>query len=589
MFSYGEDNFIDFTKYRLTQLVGKNGDGKTSILHILEELICNKNSKGYKKAGILNRNIKANWYSGEVTFDIDGTTYTLSVKRTGATQKVVLLCDGKDISQHTATATYDLIEKLLGIEFKPLSQLIGQNSKSSLQFLTSTDTNRKKFLIDLLDYEIYVKEHEKSKAAHKLHSDELKTLEAEYKHLNEWVKEKSTIPLTKMNILEVPSPPTELESRVKAIQAEVASIDSTIKNIRKNNQYIELRNSISVEILTEVTEYVNTSKWLADIAVHNSEIKAADAKITKISCLNDKCPTCLQDIDKSFTKSLMDGYLVDKKSSEEAIKKLKELVSSAEIKNSRHQIVKKQIDDFEKYSGLIDHSLPTTEPDRKALNDEAVRLTVEMLNVQTAINDAKIHNDKAMAHNARVDLIVSQKDEMVRKLAEVKTRLDAKAELVGELDILRKGFSTNGLVAYKIENSVKDLEDLTNRYLEELSGGRFQLFFIINNDKLNVVIKDDGTDVDIEALSTGELSRVTTATLLAIRSLMATLSKSQINLLFLDETLDVLDEEGKEKLIDILLKEDKLNTFLISHGYRHPLLQTVSVSKKNKISKLYAD
>ncbi len=178
---------------------------------------------------------------------------------------------------------------------------------------------------------------------------------------------------------------------------------------------------------------------------------------------------------------------------------------------------------------------------------------------------------------------------MVSKLELVKSKLATQQELVSELDILKKAFSTNGLVAYKIENNIKELEQLTNEYLEELSDGRFQMFFIINNDKLNVVIKDDGVDVEIESLSTGELSRVTTATLLAIRKLMATLSKSQINLLFLDETLDVLDDEGKEKLIDILVKETNLNTFLISHGYRHPLLQTVSVVKSKKISRLHDD
>lgn len=589
MFSYGEDNFVDFTKYRLTQLVGKNGHGKTSVLHILEEILCNKNSKGYKKASILNRNVKANWFSGEVTFDKDSVSYSVSTKRTGATQKVVLLCDGKDISQHTATATYDLIESILGIEFKSLSQLIGQNSKSSLQFLTSTDTNRKKFLIDLLDYAFYTEEYEKAKAAHKKHSDELKILEVEYKHLSEWIKEKSSISLEKMSIVDVPNRPIELENNIKELREQIAVIDLTIKNIRKNNQYIELRNSISIDVLTEATEFIDTSKWLADIAVHNSEFRTAEGKISKISCLNDKCPTCLQNIDKAFTKALLDGYLSDKANSNYAISKLKELVSAADIKNARYKVVKKLIEDFEKYSSLIDNTIPTEEPNKKYLENKLESSKIELFDIQNTINAAKVHNDKAIAHNAGIFVIASQKDEMVKKLSEVKAKLDVKIELVNELEIIKKGFSTNGLVAYKIENNVKDLEELTNKYLEELSDGRFQLFFIITNDKLNVVIKDDGIDVEIEALSTGELSRVTTATLLAIRKLMATLSKSQINLLFLDETLDVLDDEGKEKLVDILVNEDNLNTFLISHGYRHPLLQTVSVVKKNKISKLYAN
>jgi DNA repair exonuclease SbcCD ATPase subunit len=130
------------------------------------------------------------------------------------------------------------------------------------------------------------------------------------------------------------------------------------------------------------------------------------------------------------------------------------------------------------------------------------------------------------------------------------------------------------------------LEDLVNQYLSELSDGRFGLEFVITNDKLNVVISDEGRDIDILALSSGELARVNTSTLLAIRKLMSTLSKSKINVLFLDEVIGVLDDEGREKLIEVLLKEHDLNTFLVSHGWSHPLLTKISVVKQDKTSRL---
>ena len=48
-FSYGKDNKIDFVAAPLTQLVGRNGHGKSSIALILEEVLFNKNSKGIKR------------------------------------------------------------------------------------------------------------------------------------------------------------------------------------------------------------------------------------------------------------------------------------------------------------------------------------------------------------------------------------------------------------------------------------------------------------------------------------------------------------------------------------------------------------
>ena len=158
-------------------------------------------------------------------------------------------------------------------------------------------------------------------------------------------------------------------------------------------------------------------------------------------------------------------------------------------------------------------------------------------------------------------------------------------EKATHLEILKKAFSTNGLLAYKIENLVKDLEEITNDYLAELSAGRFSLEFVVTNDKLNVEITDNAKVVDILALSSGELARVNTATLLAIRKLMSSISSSRINTLFLDEIISVLDEEGKEKLVEILLGEE-LNTYLVSHGWTHPLLSKIEVIKEDNISRL---
>jgi DNA repair exonuclease SbcCD ATPase subunit len=162
-------------------------------------------------------------------------------------------------------------------------------------------------------------------------------------------------------------------------------------------------------------------------------------------------------------------------------------------------------------------------------------------------------------------------------------------ERLSIISVLTKTFSTTGLVAYKIECLVKDLEQLTNEYLVDLSDGRFQISFKISTgDKLNVVITDNGHDIEINALSNGELARVNAATLLAIRKLMQGISSNRINLLILDETVEALDVEGKEKLVEVLLKEEYLNTFLVSHGFQHPLLEKVFVVKTNNVSKVEA-
>ncbi len=53
-FSYGADNELDLSSNTVTQVLGTNGMGKSSIPLIIEEALYNKNSKGIKKADIPN-------------------------------------------------------------------------------------------------------------------------------------------------------------------------------------------------------------------------------------------------------------------------------------------------------------------------------------------------------------------------------------------------------------------------------------------------------------------------------------------------------------------------------------------------------
>jgi len=65
---------------------------------------------------------------------------------------------------------------------------------------------------------------------------------------------------------------------------------------------------------------------------------------------------------------------------------------------------------------------------------------------------------------------------------------------------------------------------------------------------------------------------------------MSSISKSRLNILFLDEVTNVLDEPGREKLVEVLLAEENLNTYIVSHGWTHPLLEKIEIVRKNNIS-----
>jgi DNA repair exonuclease SbcCD ATPase subunit len=318
---------------------------------------------------------------------------------------------------------------------------------------------------------------------------------------------------------------------------------------------------------------------------YSSKLSEAKAHLDKISELGGLCPTCEQEIDWNKMEEINATYLNTKVGAESNIRYLNEQITKAQENNKRVIIRDNQQREYESCIRDWDSSLPSLILDGDDISSQIDELSSRISNVRKDIEDVSASNLVAERHNTRLSIINEQTEGFENELEEIVAALGKVEEKATHLEILKKAFSTNGLLAYKIENLVKDLEEITNDYLAELSAGRFSLEFVVTNDKLNVEITDNAKVVDILALSSGELARVNTATLLAIRKLMSSISSSRINTLFLDEIISVLDEEGKEKLVEILLGEE-LNTYLVSHGWTHPLLAKIEVIKEDNISRL---
>ena len=149
---------------------------------------------------------------------------------------------------------------------------------------------------------------------------------------------------------------------------------------------------------------------------------------------------------------------------------------------------------------------------------------------------------------------------------------------------MKESFSGKGLINFKIESLIKSFENEINNNLIKLTDGQFALGFNIEDSKLKLKIYSHSEEVSIKSLSTGEFNKVNMASLLAVRSMMAKLSDVSVNVLFLDEVISVLSPNSLETLIEHLLAEN-LNTFIVSHGYAHPLAEEIHLEKTNNISK----
>ena len=592
LFSYGENNVIHFDKTRMTQLTAPNGSGKSSIALILQETLFNKNIKGIKKNDLLNRWSKSKSWESKLEFSVNTNEYIVSVKRTGATTKVLLVENDIDISDHKVLDTYKKIQNILGVDFEIFSQLTYQSSIDLLDFLKATDTNRKKFLINLFNLEKYVNIGDTIKIKfNSIDRDSAKTA-GEMKSINDFL-DNVTIP-SKQKEEMLPAIDESLQQQVGVLDEQIRNHEQICKKIDKNNMHISERQNLRfmmkmpIPAKFEKTEIYEKNKQ--DLLLHKNELARLKKELDSIDD-RDTCPACGQAIDNVKARQMK----VDLKNrvylSESNVRQHTDYIQIVEdeIRTiQRAQRVydqnQKAIEDFEQLTQLIDPDIQKDYPNIDDIKNKRNALLQEYKTQKEKYDQVVNFNKQVGVTNAKILALEEQREDFLNRQNVVKNATIKLTKSLNNLNILKKAFSTSGIVAFKLENLTKELQNTINHYLSLLSDGQFQIRFALNKEKINIVVINNGEATPIETVSGGEFSRIQTAILLAIRNLLSKLGGSSINLLFLDEITGVLDDEGKDKLIEVLRTEDEVNVFLISHDFTHPLVEKVHINKDKNIS-----
>ena len=598
MFSYGENNKISLNNNKITQLTAPNGSGKSSIAIILQETLFNKNIKSIKKADISNRYSNNTSWTSKLYFSVDDKDFSINIKRTGSKSEVYFYQESPeyvDLTEHKVLDTYKKIQETLNLDFEVFSQLTYQSSVDLLEFLKATDTNRKKFLINLFNLEKYVKIGETLKVKSNSLDKELAILQGELKSIEDFLNNTSIS--DKIQEVAVPETDEALIKELGAIETELRVYESTCKKIDVNNMYIQERKALKFDMAAKKPEggqeFFNALEELKkDARSKDSDRKRLEKSLTQLD-LTDTCYACGQHIDNSKAKELqrsLDKELLEVNISLDNLQKeieyARDVYLSYKDDVQNYEANQKAIEKFEQLSQVIDETIPTNYPNFGDLETKKKNLEQQVKSQAEIKQKAIDHNQQVGIHNAKVDALIEQKESFSSRQHTIKNDIINLSNKVANLNVLKKAFSTSGIVAFKLENLTKELELAINRYLASLSDGQFQVSFKLDKEKLNIIVSNNGVDTPIETVSGGEFSRIQTAILLAIRSLLAKLGGSSVNLLFLDEITGVLDDEGKEKLIEVLREEDNLNVFLISHDFTHPLIDKVSIIKQNNISSI---
>lgn len=613
--SYGNLD-LDITKFSLCQLVADNGAGKTNILTVITEALYGKNPRGYAKGELFNRNVNATKFSISVLFETDEGVFLAETIRNKATAKVTLSKNGEDITQHTSKATFADIERIIGLDYELFLQYVYQSSKFSTEFLTATPATRKQFLSKMLGLDNINTDID----AVSVFIKDIKTKE-NIVRANRRVAE-ATLPATAydtvLDLQELRTYLDEVEDRYEQQLKQKATFD--MFNVRKNELEFEVKiRSKKLRDLLEPSkpiakptidkvdiDLISYEKVKGELAVVTKEITDTTLELGKLdrklsANLKTKpstsCHVCGSSLHNDNALKIHEASIAELEAEIETLRtNYNSLVITKSdlgkaIKDTDTLIASnKKADEVEVYNSNLEmaykNSLDTYTSTLTRLTDELVVVEEKLSKLETvelpsnenlAVKRAELSRKLALAEQSNKDL--TKKIEVENQLKKLQLELDTLAKQVAVSQILLD--SLKQLLARTIENGLRSLEISTNKYLVKFGSKAIINFDQDDNKVLVKVGVRSGSEITIVnyyTLSTGQAARVSIATLLAMRDLLA----SKVNLLILDEVVGTLDSEGKESLIDILTGIHGMNIFLVSHDWTHPLLEKIEVKTSPK-------
>ena len=280
MFSYGEDNIVDFTKLNgIVGMFAPNAQGKSSLLDALSFCLFDTCSRAFKAENVLN-NKKKDFYC-KVNFQIDGQEYYIErvakKQRKGNVKVDVDFYTIDDIGEKVSMngdqrRTTDVnIRKVIGSYDDFILTTLSSQIKNSV-FIEKTQKEKKTLLAQFMGLEIFDKLW--TSAAH-----EIKDVSAVLKNFkqNDWERELSEIKEQKKQFKKVHT--HLLEERLD-IQTKKKLIENSILTLTKKLKPTDK----SVEDIDKLKENKNTlSNTLSGIDVELGEV---DVRIEKASSLN---------------------------------------------------------------------------------------------------------------------------------------------------------------------------------------------------------------------------------------------------------------------------------------------------------------
>ncbi len=597
MFSYGENNVIDFTKTKgIVGIFGQNGSGKSSICDTFCFGITNKINKENANKNSLYVNVRCSEAKVKHVITCENKDWTIERKVSNKKNKndevkttnSVSFFSGKVASkknenEEDLVQTNFEIQKTFGTnEDLVMTSVVTQFGLTNL--IDSKKTERKKtyakfFDLDIFENKFNMANEDFRKIKMSVENYENRNLTEELTNAKSSLKEEkenlSILEETKVKLGEMMNKLIYEHSKMNidksfvtksSIDAIKSKIEKTVEKIKQLEGEIEFSDTLSVSSLRdEISKHEQIERVLKELEKEKIGLAKRLQVLQEIPG-HDVCHECslvknayessprLPEIDKEITqirKQIM---------SSEQVADMKARIKKIEIENRKKEELELLKASLSLEESALD-SLESSLKQRKSEDDEKRVQKIEKMKIDLSqkLNQTESKIFEKAKNQGRLEELISKLQEEISK----------RDEILGKFHVYQlymKAMGKDGIAYMILSKKIPAIESEVNKILSQIVNFKFKIENDQKEKSINYYIVEPHKGTRQAELASGGEKTIISIALRAALWKHCQLPKP--NVLFLDEPFGFLDVEKYDLMLNLLeyLKNYFSTIFVISHN-----------------------
>jgi DNA repair exonuclease SbcCD ATPase subunit len=526
-------NKVLLNKSQTTLIIGKNGEGKSTILDALCFSLFGKPFRNVNKGQLIN-SINGKGCLVEVEFEVNGKEY--KIIRGIKPNVFEIWCENEMLNQDAASRDYQKIleQQILRLNYKTFTQVVILGSASFVPFMQLSSSQRREVIEDILDIRIFSTMNSLLKEKAQETKDGILRIESEIKSAKEKVESQQaiikTIAEAKSNAIE------SIVSKISANNDEILSVEGEVGLIVSEIHTLQA----SINDKDNVSEDIDKAKSIRSKLLQKIETCEHHSEFFNE---HDVCPSCNQDIAEEYKESIVKDLNEKMLDNNTKINELETILKNLNEKLSEIQKVVGQITD-------------------KNIELSTRNSTITLLNKQ--IRELEAETQRVKSDTTNIDEEKTKLKDLAQDALNKITQKNLLLEHRNIEEVANVLLKDTGIKTAIIREYLPAMNKLINKYLNAMDTYiHFELDEAFN-EKIKSRFRDEFT---YASFSEGEKMRIDLAILFTWRSIAKMKNSVNTNLLLLDEIFDSsLDTAGTDYFLTLMdtLGENS-NIFVISH------------------------